>query len=167
MKKFLHINVFLALSGIFSFSNADENERFVYPQAKSDQVNDYFGTKVADPYRRLEDADSEATRKWIEAENKLTFSYLEAIPERKRINKRLTALWNYERYGVPFHAGGSYFFSKNSGLQNQSVLYAAANLPGEPRVLLDPNALSKDGTIALSGLAVPDNGKLLAYGLAT
>ncbi len=73
MKKFLHINVFLALSGIFSFSNADENERFVYPQAKSDQVNDYFGTKIADPYRPLEDADSEATRKWIEAENTVNF----------------------------------------------------------------------------------------------
>jgi len=72
MKKFLHINVFLALSGIFSFSNADENERFVYPQAKSDQVNDYFGTKIADPYRPLEDAASEAARKWIEAKNKLT-----------------------------------------------------------------------------------------------
>ena len=158
----------VALLFLFFGSSIVADEKFVYPQAsKSDQVDDYFGTKVADPYQRLEDADSEATRKWIEAENKLTFGYLEAIPERKRINKRLTALWNYERYGVPFHEGGSYFFSKNSGLQNQSVLYASARLPGEPRVLLDPNALSKDGTIALSGLAVPDNGKLLAYGLAT
>jgi len=147
-------------------SGADE--KLVYPQAPtSDQTDDYFGTKVADPYRPLEDADSEPTRKWIEEENKLTFGYLEKISERKRINERLTALWNYERYGVPFHEGGNYFFSKNSGLQNQSVLYIAPHLPGESRVLLDPNTLSPDGTIALSGLAVPHHGKLLAYGLAT
>src|SRR6266478_1868832 len=151
MKKVLRINVLLLIFGIFSFSNADENERFIYPQApKSNQVDDYFGTKVADPYRPLEDAGSEATRKWIEAENKLTFGYLEKIPERRRINERLTALWNYERYGVPFHEGSSYFFSKNTGLQNQSVFYVASNLSGEPRALLDPNTLSKDGTIALS-----------------
>src|ERR1041385_5215818 len=142
--------------------------KLVYPQApKSEQADDYFGTKVADPYRGLEDADSEATRKWIEAENKLTFDYLAKIPERKRINERLTALWDYERYGVPFHEGGNYFFSKNTGLQNQSVLYVAPRLPGETRTLLDPNLLSPDGTIALSGLAVPHDGKLLAYGLAT
>jgi prolyl oligopeptidase len=167
MKKILQIEIVLCLFGIFSFSNADQNERFVYPSApKSHQVDDYFGGNVPDPYRPLEDADSEATRKWIEAENKLTFAYLEKIPERKRINERLTALWNYERYGVPFHEGGSYFFSKNTGPQNQSVFYVASSLPGEPRALLDPNILSKDGTIALSGTAVPHNGKLLAYGLA-
>jgi prolyl oligopeptidase len=167
MKKFLQINILVCFLGIFAFSNAAENGAFVYPQApKSAQVDDYFRTKVADPYRPLEDPDSEATRKWIEAENKLTFGYLEKIPERKRINERLTTLWNYERYNVPFHESSSYFFSKNTGLQNQSVLYVASKLPGEPRVLLDPNTLSKDGTIALSGTAVPHNGKLLAYGLA-
>jgi prolyl oligopeptidase len=140
---------------------------FVYPQPpKSDQVDDYHGTKVADPYRELENADSAPTRKWIEAENKLTFDYLAAIPERSRINQRLTALWNYEKYTVPFHEGGRYFFSKNTGLQNQSVLYVANALPGEPHTLIDPNLLSKDGTTAITGLDVTDDGKLLAYGLA-
>ena len=115
----------------------------------------------------FEDADSKPTRKWIEAENKLTFDYLAKIPERKQIKERLTALWNYERYGVPFHEGGDYFFTKNTGLQNQNVLFVTPQLPGEPRALLDPNVLSKDGTVALSGLAVPDDGKLLAYGLAS
>src|ERR1043166_2398375 len=143
-------------------------EKLVYPKPpSSDQVDDYFGVKVRDPYRPLEDLDSEATRKWIEAENKLTFDYLAKIPERERIGKRLTALWNYERYGVPFHEGGQYFFSKNTGLQNQSVLFVAPQLPGDARSLLDPNTLSPDGTIALSGTAVPHDGKLLAYGLAT
>ena len=143
-------------------------EKVVYPKAPTaGQTDDYFGTRVADPYRPLEDVDSEATRKWIEAENKLTFDYLANIPERKRINERLTALWNYERYGVPFREGGNYFFSKNTGLQNQSVLFVAPKLPGDSRALLDPNTLSPDGTVALSGLAVPDDGKLLAYGLAT
>ncbi len=143
-------------------------EKFSYPKAPtSKQIDDYFGTKVPDPYRPLENPDAPATRKWIEAENALTFRYLEAIPERKRINERLTRLWNYEKYGVPFHEGGRYFFSKNTGLQNQSVIFTASALPGEPKMLLDPNTLSKDGTVALSGYAVPENGKLFAYGLAT
>jgi prolyl oligopeptidase len=138
-----------------------------YPQpAKGTQVDDYFGTKVADPYRDLENANSAPTRKWIEAENKLTFDYLAAIPERKRINEKLTALWNYEKYTVPFRDGGRYFLSKNTGLQNQSVLHTASTLPGAIKPLLDPNTLSKDGTVALSGFDVTDDGKLLAYGLA-
>ena len=140
---------------------------FAYPEpTKGSQVDDYFGTKVSDPYRDLENADSESTRKWIEAENKLTFDYLAAIPERKRINDKLTALWNYEKYTVPFRDGGRYFFSKNTGLQNQNVLHTAPSLPGEAKPLLDPNTLSKDGTVALSGYDVSDDGKLLAYGLA-
>src|SRR5919198_2116123 len=147
---------------------AHAEEKLAYPKAPaSDQVDDYFDVKVRDPYRPLEDLDSEATRKWIEAENKLTFDYLAKIPERERIGKRLTILWNYERYGVPFREGGQYFFPKNTGLQNQSVIYVAANLPGELRSLLDPNTLSPDGTIAVSGLAVPHDGKLLAYALQT
>src|SRR6266567_3564223 len=96
-----------------------------YPVArKSDQVDDYHGVKVADPYRWLEDLDSEETRSWVEAENKLTFSYLNEIPAREKIKQRLTKLWNYERYGVPFKEGNNYFYSRNSGLQNQSVYYA-------------------------------------------
>jgi prolyl oligopeptidase len=156
-------SVFAALR---SFAAAEAGP-IAYPQApKSGQTDDYFGTKVADPYRDLENADSAPTRKWIEAENKLTFDYLAAIPERKRINDKLTALWNYEKYTVPFRDGGRYFLSKNTGLQNQSVLHTASTLPGEIKPLLDPNTLSKDGTIALSGIDVTDDGKLLAYGLA-
>jgi prolyl oligopeptidase len=163
-RKFFASVALLALCG--QISRADE--KLIYPKPPtSEQVDDYFGTKVRDPYRPLEGLDADATRKWIEAENKLTFDYLGKIPERKRINERLTALWNYERYGVPFHERGNYFFSKNSGLQNQSVLYVAPKLPGESRMLLDPNLLSPDGTVALSDLAVPEDGKLLAYGLAT
>src|SRR3954452_6635230 len=145
-----------------------EDSPFKYPPApKSDQVDNYHGTKVADPYRPLENADSPDTRAWIEAENKLTGDYLAGIPEKTKINERLTALWNYEKYGVPFREGDRFFFSKNSGLQNQSVFFTADELPGAPKVLLDPNALSKDGTVALGGLSVSDDGKLLAYGLAS
>jgi prolyl oligopeptidase len=140
---------------------------FVYPQPpKSEQVDDYFGTKVADPYRDLENVDAEATKKWIEAENKLTFDYLATIPERKKINEKMTALWNYEKFTIPFHEGGRYFFSKNTGLQNQNVFFTSDKLPDAGKVLLDPNTLSKDGTVALSGMDITDDGKLMAYGLA-
>ncbi len=165
MKRFLPLAIFFAVP-VLALAK-EPAKPFDYPPApKSEQTDDYHGTKVADPYRPLENADSEESRKWIEAENKLTFGYLESIPERKGINQRLTKLWDYEKYGVPFHEGGRYFFAKNTGLQNQSVLYSGTELPGEPRALLDPNTLSKDGTTALSGLSVTDDGKLLAYGLA-
>ena len=136
-----------------------------YPVAKTvDQVDDYHGVKVADPYRWLEDTDSSDTRAWIDAENKLTFGYLEQIPYRKAIHDRLMKLWNYERYGVPEKQGSRYFYQHNTGLQNQSVLYVAESLTAEPRLLLDPNTLSTDGTVALVGHAVSEDGKLLAYG---
>jgi prolyl oligopeptidase len=138
-----------------------------YPPArKSDQTDDYHGVKVADPYRWLEDLDSEETRTWVEGENKLTFGYLSEIPARDKIKQRLTRLWNYERYGVPFKEGNNYFYSRNSGLQNQSVYYTVTSLSGEPRMLIDPNTLSTDGTVALSGLSVSHDGKLLAYSLS-
>ncbi|HEY1678333.1 MAG TPA: prolyl oligopeptidase family serine peptidase [Candidatus Sulfotelmatobacter sp.] len=136
-----------------------------YPKAKTvDQVDDYHGVKVADPYRWLEDTDSADTRAWIEEENKLTFGYLEQIPYRGAIRERLTKLWNFERFTAPEQRGGHYFFEHNNGLQNQNVLLVADSLTGEPRVLLDPNTLSADGTVALSGSALTDDGKLLAYG---
>jgi prolyl oligopeptidase len=139
----------------------------VYPSAKKvEQVDDYHGVKVADPYRWLEDTDSTDTHAWVEAENKVTFGYLEQIPYRKAIHDRLMKLWNFERYGVPEKQGGRYFYQHNSGLQNQSVLLVADALAAEPRLLLDPNTLSTDGTVALSGQAVSDDGKLLAYGIA-
>ncbi|WP_414562374.1 MULTISPECIES: prolyl oligopeptidase family serine peptidase [unclassified Anabaena] len=134
---------------------------------KSNQVDNYHGTLVTDPYRWLENPDSEETRSWIEAQNKVTFDYLNEISVRKEIKQRLTKLWDYEKYGIPFREGNNYFYFKNDGLQNQSVLYTLKTLDAEPRVLLDPNKLSSDGTIALSGLAISDNGKLLAYGLST
>ncbi len=138
-----------------------------YPVArKSDQVDDYHGIKVADPYRWLEDLDSDETRGWVEAENNLSFAFLEGIPARASIKDRLTKLWNYEKYGVPFKEGGRYFYSRNSGLQNQSVVYTVNTLEGQPQLVLDPNTLSTDGTVAVSGMAVSDDGKLLAYGLS-
>jgi prolyl oligopeptidase len=134
---------------------------------KSDQVDNYHGTLVADPYRWLEDPDSAETRNWISAENQITFAYLNEIPAREKIKQRLTKLWDYEKYGIPFKEGNNYFYFKNNGLQNQSVLYTLKTLDAEPKVLIDPNKLSTDGTIALSGLAISENGKLLAYGLST
>jgi prolyl oligopeptidase len=139
---------------------------FAYPQPpKSDQTDDYFGTKVADPYRDLENLDSAATKKWIAAENKLTFDYLAAIPERKKIKDKMTALWNYEKFTVPYHEGGRYFFSRNTGLQNQNVVFTSDKLPDAGKVVIDPNTLSKDGTIALAGTDITEDGKLMAYGL--
>ncbi|HST29932.1 MAG TPA: prolyl oligopeptidase family serine peptidase [Chthoniobacterales bacterium] len=139
-----------------------------YPTApKSDQVDDYPGVKVADPYRPLENPDSPESRQWIEAENKITFDFLNTIPERDGIKKRLTEVWDFERFGVPFKESGHYFFSKNSGLQNQNVLFSAKNFSEKPHELLDPNVLAKDGTIALGGMDVTEDAKLMAYGLAT
>ncbi len=139
---------------------------FPYPKThRGDVVETLHGVAVADPYRWLEDLDSEDTQAWVAAQNKVTFDYLGTISERDQIRSRLTELWNYERYGLPFHEGKNYFWSRNDGLQNQSVLYTASSLNGDPRTLLDPNTLSEDGTVALSGLSVSPNGKLLAYGI--
>ena len=138
-----------------------------YPPArKGDQVDEYHGVKVADPYRWLEDLDSEETRKWVEAENKLSFGYLAAIPERNMLKERLTKLWNFEKYGIPFKEGNRYFYTRNSGLQNQAVLYTVTSLESQPQMVLDPNTLSTDGTVALSGLQVSPDGKLIAYSLS-
>src|SRR5215212_1231049 len=138
-----------------------------YPVArKGDQTDDYHGVKVADPYRWLEDLDSPETRAWVEAENKLTFGFLESIPQRTAIKERLTKLWNYEKYGIPFREGKRYFYTRNSGLQNQAVLYTVKSLDGQPQMVLDPNTLSPDGTVAVSGTQVSPDGKLLAYGLS-
>jgi prolyl oligopeptidase len=140
---------------------------FHYPAARrGDQVDDYFGTKVTDPYRWLEDVDSPESRAWIEAENALTFDYLGRIPERDAIRHRLTALWNYARYGTPFKKRGQYFFFKNDGLQNQSVLYHQQTLAADPAVLIDPNTLSADGTVALGTLDLSDDAHYIAYSTA-
>ncbi|HUR37446.1 MAG TPA: hypothetical protein VM009_06495, partial [Terriglobales bacterium] len=141
--------------------------KLTYPEVKKvDQVDDYHGTKVADPYRWLENADSDETKAWVEAENKITFDYLGKIAERRAIRERLTKLWNYERYTNPQIQGGRYFFSRNNGLQNQNVLYTAKTLNDEPKVVLDPNSMSADGTVALSGYDITEDGKLIVYGTA-
>ncbi|MEQ9553206.1 MAG: prolyl oligopeptidase family serine peptidase [Coleofasciculus sp. G3-WIS-01] len=144
------------------------HQPLTYPTTRqADQVDDYHGTKVADPYRWLEDPDSEETKAWVEAQNKVTFGYLEDIPQRESLKQRITKVWNYEKYGIPYKEGNRYFYFKNDGLQNQSVLYTLTSLDGEPRVLIDPNTLSEDGTIALSGAAMSDDGNRMAYGLST
>ncbi len=138
-----------------------------YPKTKRiDHVDNYHGVKVPDPYRWLEKdvRKSEEVAEWVEAQNKVTNAYLETIPEREAIKNRLTELWNYERFSTPFEKGGLYFFTRNDGLQNQSVLYVQKSLEDEPRELIDPNKWSKDGTIALSLFSVSPDGKYLVYG---
>ncbi len=146
---------------------ATPTHRLNYPvTAKTNTVDNLHGTLVPDPYRWLEDDNAPATRAWVEEQNKVTFGYLNAIPGRDAIKARLTRLWNYERYGTPSKQGNRYFFSRNDGLQNQSVLYTMPSLDAPPVVLLDPNTLSADGTVALSGTAVSEDGNRLAYGIS-
>lgn len=156
---------FMATVGLTSAGDT----RMTYPETKKiEHVDDYHGTKISDPYRWLEEdvRHSKDVAAWVEAQNKVTFAFLESIPQREAIKARLTELWNYEKYGVPFKAGGKYYYFKNDGLQNQSVLYALDTLSAEPRVLIDPNTWSKDGTVALASTAFSDDGKYLAYSVA-
>lgn len=136
------------------------------PTRKSNQVDDYHGTKVEDPYRWLEEVDAAETKAWVEAQNGVTFSFLEGIPQRETIHRRLTELWSYERFGVPSHRAGRWFYYRNDGLQNQAVLYRADSPDGTPTVLLDPNLLSPDGTTALGVTAISEDGRLLAYSIS-
>jgi prolyl oligopeptidase len=143
-------------------------QTLTYPTTrKGDQVDTYHAVKVADPYRWLEDDNSAETAAWVEAQNKVTMPYLERIPYRPQLAARVKQLSNYERYSSPSHKGPYYFFSKNNGLQNQSVLYVAESADADGRVLLDPNTLSEDGTVALSGSSLSEDGTLLAYGLSS
>ena len=139
-----------------------------YPKTKRGQdVDDFFGTTVEDPFRWLEDdvRESDDVRNWVEAQNKVTFAEIEELPYRKQIEARLTKLWDFEKHGVPFKRGDRYFYYKNDGLQNQSVLYKLDSLDGEPTVLVDPNTWSDDGTDALGGLEFSSDGKYMAYGV--
>jgi prolyl oligopeptidase len=136
----------------------------VYPVTqKGDQVDDYFGTKVADPFRWMEDDTAEEVKKWVEAQNKVTFGYLENIPFREKIRQRVTEVYNYPRYSSPFRAGEYYFFYKNDGLQNQSVIYIQKGLDGEPEVFIDPNELSPDGTIRIGLLGFSKDNRYVAF----
>jgi prolyl oligopeptidase len=159
----------LSLLTIFAAaSDAQTSPPLTYPAAaKGTQVDDYHGVSIADPYRWLEDTDAPATKAWVEAENRLSDAFLATIPQRATIKYRLTQLWNYARYGAPFKEGGRYFYFENTGLQNQSVLFVQDRLNAPARVLLDPNVLSADGTVALSGQAASDDGHYLAYSLST
>ena len=132
----------------------------------TNQTDDYHGVKVADPYRTLENADDPLTQKWVERENELTFSWLAKIPGRDAIRERLTTLWNYEKFTAFYKAGDHYFYSHNTGLQNQAVQFVTDSLNGAGRELLDPNTYRKDGTAALNGESVSWNGKLFAYAVA-
>jgi prolyl oligopeptidase len=141
--------------------------RFDYPDARrGDVVDDYFGTQVADPYRWLEAPDADETQAWVEAQNALTQGYIGQIPERERIHRRLTKLWDFERYGQPEKAGDKWLWTYNSGLMDQSVLYVADSLDDKGEILLDPNTFSEDGTVALADLVPSPDGSLLAFAVS-
>ncbi|WP_346239049.1 prolyl oligopeptidase family serine peptidase [Niabella insulamsoli] len=143
------------------------NAQMQYPFTEKKVVRDeYFGTTVEDPYRWLEDDNAEETRQWVIAQNKVTDQYLSQIPYRDKIEARLQKLWNYPKFGTPFKKGGWYYYFKNDGLQNQSVLYQTKDLNAAPEVLIDPNTFSSEGTVALSGVSFSKSGKLLAYAVS-
>ncbi len=160
----------VAISGIMTSCKQPDKapdvaqEKLNYPATKKvDQVDDYFGTKVADPYRWLEYDTAQDVKQWVEEENKVTFGYLEKIPFRSKIKERLTEIFNYPKYSSPFRAGEYFFFSKNDGLQNQSVIYYQKGIDGTPEVFLDPNKMSSDGTAAVSLLGFSKDKKYVAY----
>jgi prolyl oligopeptidase len=151
------------------FGAASGGDKMKYPETRRiDQTDEMHGVAVSDPYRWLEDdvRQSKDVAAWVEAQNKVTFDYLASIPQRESIKQRLTELWNYEKFGAPFKAGGRYFYVKNDGLQNQSVLYKLESLNSDPVVLIDPNAWSKDGTVALGATSFSDDGQFVAYSVA-
>ena len=153
--------------GSLVFITMNSAAQIKYPATKKEPVtDDYFGTKVEDPYRWLEDDNSEATKAWVAEENKVTNAYLAAIPYRTKIKQRLEALWNYPKYGAPFKKGAWYYFYKNDGLQNQAVLYRTKDPDGTAEVFIDPNTLSNEGIAALSGVSFSKDGKLCAYSVA-
>lgn len=147
--------------------SCNQPQKINYPETKKTDVTDnYHGTQVADPYRWLENDTSAETAAWVEAQNKVTLGYLQQIPFREQIKNRLTKIWDYPKYSVTFKKGNRYFYFKNDGMQNQSVMYVQESLEAEPKVLLDPNKFSEDGTVALSNYDISKDGKYLAYGIS-
>ncbi len=162
MRKIARLPLVAALAPVLALAAVS------YPPSKTiEHFDDYSGTQVADPYRWLEELDSPDTKAWVAAQNALTDSVVDAFPERALIKQRLTELWNYSRTGLPFKEANWYFYTKNDGLQNQSPLYVQEGLAGKPRLLIDPNTLAKDGTVALAVISPSPDGKWLGYGLAT
>ncbi len=156
----------LSMALVLSTALAAQPPMTYPPTRKGDVVDDFFGTKVADPYRWLEDDNSAETKAWVEAQNQVTSAYLAQIPQRAEIQARMTKLWDFEKFSAPFKRGKYYFYAHNSGLQNQSVFYVTENPKAKGRVLIDPNTLSKDGTVALSGLGFTQDGRLMAYAIS-
>jgi len=172
MKNYRAIAVLLAITILFTAA-CDNSERHMkttdirYPQSKrGETVDNYHGTEVADPWRWMEDLDSPAVKDWVTAQNALAEPWLESVSVREPIIRRMTDLWNYERYTTPFKEGDRYFYSRNDGLQNHYVLYVTDAPDAEARVLLDPNTFSEDGTVSLSQAIPGPNGKLLAYSIS-
>ncbi len=164
MKKQIYL---LIVAGMMIMQSCTQQERMNYPKTQKENVSDdYHGTSVKDPYRWLENDTSAETEAWVKAQNELTFGYLSKIPFRNDIKNRLTEIWDYPKYSVPTKKGNRYFYFKNDGMQNQSVLYVQETLDSEPEVLLDPNKLSDDGTVAFAGMDVSKDGKYLAYSIA-
>ncbi|MBN2728822.1 MAG: S9 family peptidase [Bacteroidales bacterium] len=155
------------LMAIISFSGMLHGQSIDYPETRrGEQVDDYFGHEIADPYRWLEDENSDETRQWITNENEITFKYLEEIPFRNKLRDRLESLWNYEKMGIPQKYGPWIIYFKNSGMQNQSVLYCRKGYDGEEKLLLDPNTLSEDGTTSLATYSVSHDYKYFAYAIS-
>jgi prolyl oligopeptidase len=155
------------MSADLSFTAAQSEKPIAYPTAHTvDQIDDYFGTKVSDPYRWMEDVDSAAVKTWVDEENALTQSYIAQVPARDNIHRRLMRLNEFERYSLPVKHGARYFYSHNEGLQNQNVMFWQEGSGGKPQVLLDPNTMSTDGTIALGGFDVTEDGRLVAYAVS-
>jgi prolyl oligopeptidase len=166
LKKIFPIILFAALVSFTIVKQNGDQPKIKYPSTrKVDTVTDYFGTKIADPYRWLEDDRSAETGEWVKAQNVVTFDYLSKIPFRDKIKERLTKIWNFEKVTAPFKKGKNYFFYKNNGIQNQSVFYVQEGLNGTPKILLDPNALAADGTASLGGMAISKDSKYLAYSI--
>ena len=163
MKKIGIISLLVCIT--FMFTQCDKKSAPIkYPEAAMGNDTDvYFGVKVADPYRWLENDTAPEVEEWVKQQNEITQTYLQKIPFREALNKRLTDLSNYEKIGTPFKKHGKYYFYRNDGLQNQSVLYVKETLDAEAEVLLDPNTLSDDGTVALNGISFSNDGKYLAY----
>ena len=161
--------IILSFSMLLTFSlitGCDSQTGWKYPQAKTvNVVEDYHGTKVADPYRWLEDPDSKETLEWVKKENKITEKYINSVSQKEKIKEIITKRWNYPKYSVPLKKGSRYFYSYNDGLQNQSVFYMKKSLDGQPSIVINPNLLSKDGTVAINGMALSEDGTLLAYAL--